>query len=77
MAQVDQLIQPITTLNIEEEKGKDIKEEELKDKKLEGIKRLLSILGAEGSLMVENINKVLSSTTGNFSVDEQGNIKII
>ena len=45
--------------------------------KLEGIEKVVKVLGAEGSLLVENIKKVLAAPQGStLVVDEEGNVKL-
>ncbi len=47
-------------------------------KRVEAVKKIVKVLGAEGSLLVENINKVFAAPAGKtVEVDAEGNVKII
>lgn len=46
--------------------------------RVEAVKKIVKVLGAEDSLLVENINKVFAAPAGkSVEVDSEGNVKII
>ena len=62
---------------MEEAKGNPAEERDFLLMKLEAIDKVVKLLGADGSLLVDNIKKVIAAKAEEeVSVDEEGNVKI-
>ena len=69
---------PIVSVAPSEENKEDLKmQAEQLQTKLDAISKIVKALGAEGSLLVENIKKIIAAKSGEqIEVDAEGNVKI-